>query len=403
MDRGRQGIPSWRRSAALLGLSTVLSSIAVIGTAVDVAATDPCTTNAPNPYSAGPYQNPLRGATVTPARIDEGVDYTSARGPIYAIGDAGVDMVTNAGWPNHVFIAYHLCNGPAAHKEVYVAECVTVATAVGRFVNSYTQLGTLKSCNDPTWCPNFDCGIETGWADPSSIGQSMAKKYGQEPSGGGAGTAFGSSFNHLLLGLGAKGGSSYPAGGLCGSGLTTPACLPLNWPNAHNLDPSRHAGFYNSASCPSKTNTTSLLAQKVNTFSVYAQGTQYLGDEYVTLTVWKHVASDSTWCFDEQASLSWVSGAQPPPRAAFEIDIALNCSHATQSVGWAFEKPSTSYTISSLWTNTGWSTDAGSCLTSWGVNNAVGSYGSQVEDQWGDKFNYGTPSSQYTFVQYGTM
>src|SRR4029077_17752951 len=70
MDRGRQGIPRWRRSAGLLGLSTLVSSLAVIGSAVSVAATDPCSTNAPNPYSAGPYQNPLRGATVTPARID---------------------------------------------------------------------------------------------------------------------------------------------------------------------------------------------------------------------------------------------------------------------------------------------------------------------------------------------
>lgn len=390
-----------RRFAVLFGISTLVSSLAVIGSAVNVAATDPCTTGAPNPYSAGPYQNPFRGATLTSARIDEGVDFVSASGPVYAIGDAGIDQVTNSGWPNHVFIAYHLCNGPAKGKEVYVAECVTVSTAVGRFVNSYSQLGTLKSCNDPTWCPNFDCGIETGWADPGSIGRSMAKKYGQEPSGGGAGTAFGNSFNKFLLSLAAKGGSSYGAGGLCGSGLTTPACLPLDWPNAHNGDTARHAGSFNSAACPAKTNTTTFLAGRIDTFSVYAQGTQYLGDENVTLNIYKHVASDSTWCFDQQASLTWVNGAQPPPRGAFEINIRLDCAGAIQSVGWAFEKPTTSYTISSLWTNTGWSTDVGPCNTSWGVSNMVGSYGSQVEDQWGDKFNYGT--TQSTYVQVGTM
>jgi murein DD-endopeptidase MepM/ murein hydrolase activator NlpD len=145
--------------------------------------------------SPGSYANPLRAINaLTPERIDQGVDY-SGYGPIYAIGDGVVLSTGNSGWPGGTFISYRLSDGPAGGLAVYAAEDIDPMVAVGQSVTAGTVLGTMYEGPD---------GIETGWADPSGDGVSMANDAGQFS--GANSTAFGANFSQLLASLGAPPG-----------------------------------------------------------------------------------------------------------------------------------------------------------------------------------------------------
>ncbi|HYA68108.1 MAG TPA: M23 family metallopeptidase [Acidimicrobiales bacterium] len=145
--------------------------------------------------SPGSYANPLRAVdALTPERIDQGVDY-SGYGPIYAIGDGVVLSTVNSGWPGGTFISYRLTDGPARGLVVYAAEDIDPVAAVGQSVTAGTVLGTVYEG------PN---GIETGWADPSGDGVTMAMDAGQFS--GANSTAFGANFSQLLTMLGAPPG-----------------------------------------------------------------------------------------------------------------------------------------------------------------------------------------------------
>lgn len=143
----------------------------------------------------GAYVNPLRAiSALSPERVDQGVDY-SGYGPIFAIGDGVVLNTANAGWPGGTFITYRLTDGPAAGLVVYAAEDIDPAVSVGQQVTPSTVLGTVYEGPD---------GIETGWADSSGTGYTMAHDYGQFD--GSNSTAFGYNFSQLLEYLGAPGG-----------------------------------------------------------------------------------------------------------------------------------------------------------------------------------------------------
>ena len=136
-----------------------------------------------------PYRNPLRGAGVTPGRIDQGVDFTGL-GPVYALGAGRVVSVRNSGWPGGAFVAYRLSGGPDAGWYVYAAEDINPSVRVGQKVGPSTRLGTIAG------------SIETGWAaPPPHVGESLARLSGQWNSSQPA-TADGISFRNLLESLG---------------------------------------------------------------------------------------------------------------------------------------------------------------------------------------------------------
>lgn len=145
--------------------------------------------------SPGSYTNPLRSINgLNPERVDQGVDY-SGYGPIYALGDAKILSTTNSGWPGGTFIAYKLLDGPAAGLVAYAAEDIEPVVNVGQNVNAGTVIGTMYAGPD---------GIETGWADPSGDGETMARDQGQFD--GSNSTAYGANFSQLLASLGAPPG-----------------------------------------------------------------------------------------------------------------------------------------------------------------------------------------------------
>jgi len=161
--------------------------------------------------SPGSYSDPLRSINaLTPERIDQGVDY-SGYGPIYAIGDGVVLSTGNSGWPGGTFISYRLSDGPAGGLVVYAAEDIYPLVSVGQSVTAGTVLGTVYE--GPS-------GIETGWANQSGDGTTMAIDAGQFS--GANSTAFGTNFSELLASLGAPPGVAQndpPTGG-----------LPTGWP-----------------------------------------------------------------------------------------------------------------------------------------------------------------------------
>jgi len=163
------------------------------------------------PASTAGYANPFRAVSaLSPERIDQGVDF-SGFGPIYAVGNGVVLSTVNGGWPGGTFIAYQLTDGPAAGLVVYVGEDVEPAVQVGATVTSSTLLGQMYAGPD---------GIETGWADASALGNTMARTYQQFD--GSNSTAFGYNFSRLLQSVGAPGGilqNNPPTGQ-----------LPQSWP-----------------------------------------------------------------------------------------------------------------------------------------------------------------------------
>ena len=118
------------------------------------------------------YADPLRGAKVTPERIDQGVDY-AGRGTLWAIGAGRITYLSmsETGWPG-AFIEYRLSSGPDAGCYVYYAEGVTPARHlhVGQSVGAGQAIATL--------IPDYSSGIEIGWGAGIST-KTLAAKLGQ--------------------------------------------------------------------------------------------------------------------------------------------------------------------------------------------------------------------------------
>jgi hypothetical protein len=135
--------------------------------------------------------NPLANASVSPERIDMGVDYAGA-GTATSIGRAEVNFVgtKGTGWPG-AFIEYQLLNGPDTGRYVYYAE--GVRPAAGVYVGRVLQPGQAVAYLIPGW----SSGIEIGWG--SGIGTStLAQKLGESTFP----TAAGENFSALMASLG---------------------------------------------------------------------------------------------------------------------------------------------------------------------------------------------------------
>ena len=124
-----------------------------------VASTPPPASKpAPAPVVApGQYVNPLAGASVTPERIDQGVDYAGS-GPLGAIGDGTITYVgtSGTGWPG-AYVEYRLTDGPDAGRYVYYAEGISPAAGlrVGQSVHAGQTIAQIIAGDSN--------GIEIGW------------------------------------------------------------------------------------------------------------------------------------------------------------------------------------------------------------------------------------------------
>ncbi len=143
------------------------------------------------PVPSGGYVNPLAHASVTPERIDQGVDYAGT-GTLTSIGRARViyAATTGTGWPG-AFIEYQLLDGSDAGRYVYYAEGVRPASgiSVGRVIGAGQAVASL--------IPGWSTGIEIGWA--AGIGtETYAAAHGEHTYP----TAAGESFSALIASLG---------------------------------------------------------------------------------------------------------------------------------------------------------------------------------------------------------
>jgi hypothetical protein len=150
------------------------------------------------PVPAGGYTNPLVHASVTPERIDQGVDY-SGSGTLGAVGAGTVTYIgmSGTGWPG-AFIEYRLSGGSYAGRYVYYAEGVNPAG--GLHVGETLQAGQPVA----EIVPGSSTGIEIGWG--SGLGtQTLAEQLGQWSGGDDADSvpsASGESFSALIASLG---------------------------------------------------------------------------------------------------------------------------------------------------------------------------------------------------------
>ena len=121
---------------------------------------------------ASGYANPLAGASVTPERIDQGVDY-AGKGTLSAIGAGRITYVatSNTGWPG-AFIEYRLLDGADAGCYVFYAEGVVPVDGL--------HVGQTISVGQPiaTIIPLYPTGIEIGWGAGIST-KAYAKVAGQ--------------------------------------------------------------------------------------------------------------------------------------------------------------------------------------------------------------------------------
>ncbi len=165
------------------------------------------------------YQNPLRDwNNLSPNRVDQGVDYSGV-GPIYAIGNGTIDFAsTSVSWPGGNFVSYKLSDGPAAGKEVYVAEDCALESGIshGKSVTATTVLCKTSATGGNIW-------IETGWAAPvidNAIDASLPTAcYDINNS---TSTAYGMNFRDLMISLGVKPGNEVDKPITCS--------LPSGWP-----------------------------------------------------------------------------------------------------------------------------------------------------------------------------
>ena len=159
----------------------------------------PAAKPAPAPVVApGQYVNPLAGASVTPERIDQGVDYAGS-GPLGAIGDGTITYVgtSGTGWPG-AFVEYRLTDGPDAGRYVYYAEGVSPAAGlhVGQSVQAGQPIAHIIAGDSN--------GIEIGWG--AGVGtESYAMQQGQWQGGDDANSVpspAGKDFSALIAELG---------------------------------------------------------------------------------------------------------------------------------------------------------------------------------------------------------
>lgn len=185
-----------------------------------------------DPSGGSYYDNPFRDASITPERVDMGVDYAGT-GPIYALGPGKITESDNA-WLGAVgapvpgtFITEKISQGPLAGRFVYTAEDVTPAVSVGDKVDSTTVIGNYTSGGQ----------LETGYASGRQ-GQTMAAAKGQASTSGDPGefsTAYGVAFNNILKSVGAPGGTINPP---------VSGKLPKSWPtvdSSGNVAPTSNA------------------------------------------------------------------------------------------------------------------------------------------------------------------
>lgn len=181
--------------------------------AVTVCATGSAHACLPKPTPNQRYCNPYRDvAGLTPERIDQGVDYAGS-GAIYAMGPGTIDIYdnrTDTGWPGGTFISYKLTAGPAAGREIYLAENIDLDTSIhsGSYVYSGTVLGTQVNASPQS---------ESGWG---VAGEGVTAEYGCYTEG--CMTPLGINFNKLLMALKAPSGTM-GAGGCCPQ--------PTGWPS----------------------------------------------------------------------------------------------------------------------------------------------------------------------------
>ncbi|MGA8721302.1 MAG: hypothetical protein WB557_25095, partial [Solirubrobacteraceae bacterium] len=165
-----------------------------------VASTPPPASKpAPAPVVApGQYVNPLAGASVTPERIDQGVDYAGS-GPLGAIGDGTITYVgtSGTGWPG-AYVEYRLTDGPDAGRYVYYAEGISLAAGlhVGQSVHAGQKIAEIIAGDSN--------GIEIGWG--AGVGtESYAMQQGQWQGGDDANSVpspAGKDFSALIAELG---------------------------------------------------------------------------------------------------------------------------------------------------------------------------------------------------------
>jgi hypothetical protein len=161
------------------------------------------------------YCNPYRDLTnLVQERIDQGVDYGGA-GPIYAMGPGTIDVFNNrndSGWPGGTFVSYKVSAGPAAGREIYLAENIDLNPSLqsGSFVYNGTSLGTLVDASPDS---------ESGWG---VAGESVTAEYGCYTEG--CMTPLGVNFNTLLVCLGTPSGTM-GTGGCC----PQPTGWPTDW------------------------------------------------------------------------------------------------------------------------------------------------------------------------------
>ncbi len=165
------------------------------------------------------YRNPLRAVSgLILERVDMGCDFGGA-GPVYAIGRAVITNATadNSGWPGGGWITYQLTAGPARGLQVYVAEDVTPAVAVGEHVSSTTVIAHMYNGGD---------GIETGWAMLDGVSaESQSPAAGGISGGGPFPTEVGLDFDALLQALGVPPAPNFDQSGF---GILPPF-YPTNW------------------------------------------------------------------------------------------------------------------------------------------------------------------------------
>lgn len=178
----------------------------------------------------GGYVNPFRGATITPNRIDQGVDFTGT-GPIAAIGRGTVlvAQATGSGWPSASdslgFVSYRLEEGPAKGKIVFIAEGIIPTVKPGQQVQAGQQVATFTPGGS----------IETGWAS----GEGTTSESNTPAGGGisGAGpfpTRLGQNFDSLLAALGVPGSPDRTGKGF--------GNLPPGYPSSYSAQPAGAKG-----------------------------------------------------------------------------------------------------------------------------------------------------------------